>query len=78
MNSILKCGRFFILLFVYFFIAPCSVTAQTDVSGVLRSAADNQVLVGVTVHVKASSNSTATDAKGHYLLKNVSSSDSLS
>ena len=77
MNRILKCGRFLILLFVLFFIAVSGVTAQADVAGTVRSSADNQALVGVTIQVKGSSNSTATDGKGHYLLKNVSSTDSL-
>lgn len=50
--------------------------AQT-VSGVVRSSTDNQPLPGVTVQVKGTSNSTATDAKGQYIVKSISSSDSL-
>ncbi|MCW3108538.1 MAG: TonB-dependent receptor plug, partial [Segetibacter sp.] len=38
---------------------------------------DNQPMQGVTVQVKGATNSTATDAKGHYQLRNISSSDSL-
>jgi TonB-linked SusC/RagA family outer membrane protein len=73
---IFKCKIFFILLFC-FFIAS-GATAQTKtISGTVRSVTDNQLLAAVTVQVKGSSNSTATDAQGHYLLKNVSSSDSL-
>ena len=67
-----------ILVLIYFLSDVPVVTAQTqDVSGVVRSATDGQFLVGVTVQVKGTSNSTATDAKGHYLLRNVSLSDSL-
>lgn len=60
---------FFITTFVH-------AQAQT-VSGRVRSVADNQPLTGVTVQVKGTSNSTATDAKGNYVLANVLSSDSL-
>ncbi len=77
MNKVLKCGRFWVLTFVLFFMVVSSVKAQTDVSGTVRSSADNQALAGVTVQVKGTTNSTATDAKGHYLLKNVTSSDFL-
>ncbi len=47
------------------------------ISGQVRSAIDNQPLVGVTVHIKAQSQGTVTDSKGHYQLTNVSSSDTL-
>jgi TonB-linked SusC/RagA family outer membrane protein len=77
MNRVLKCRRFLILLFASFFIVVSEAAAQSEVTGIVRSAADNQALLGVTVQVKGSSNSTATDAKGHYVLRNVSSSDSL-
>jgi hypothetical protein len=76
MNRILKCGRFLILLFALFFTIVSGVTAQSEISGIVRSAADNQALLGVTVQVKGSTNSTATDSKGHYVLRNAYSSDS--
>jgi TonB-linked SusC/RagA family outer membrane protein len=77
-TSILKCGQFLILVLIYFLSNVSDVTAQAqDISGVVRSATDGQLLTGVTVQVTGTSNSTATDAKGYYLLRNVSSSDSL-
>jgi TonB-linked SusC/RagA family outer membrane protein len=77
-NPILKCTKFFILLLSCIFLIASVVTAQSQtVSGTVRSATDNQPLSGVTVQVKGTSNATATDAKGHYVLKNTSSSDSL-
>lgn len=74
--------RFFLQGFITFiFIALWSfltLTAQSQtVSGVVRSAADNQPMPGATVQVKGTQNSTATDAKGHYVLNSISSSDSL-
>jgi TonB-linked SusC/RagA family outer membrane protein len=77
MNRVLKCRRFLVLLLASFFIVVSEAAAQSEVTGIVRSAADNQALLGVTVQVKGSTNSTATDAKGHYVLRNVSSSDSL-
>ncbi len=75
---ILTCRKSFILLFSCFFLTASVVTAQTgEVSGAVRSATDDQPLSGVTIQVKGSSNTTATDAKGHYVLKNISSTDSL-
>ncbi|MEJ7769701.1 MAG: TonB-dependent receptor plug domain-containing protein, partial [Chitinophagaceae bacterium] len=60
------------------FLMAFGVDAQAQsVSGVVRSAADNQPLPGVTVQVKGTSNSTTTDAKGTYIIRNVSSADSL-
>ena len=54
------------------------VNAQSQaVSGMVRSATDSKPLAGVTVQVKGASNSTATNEKGHYVLRNISSSDSL-
>lgn len=64
--------------FFFIFIFTYSVAAQSKtVSGVVRSATDNQPLAGVTVQVKGTSNSKATDARGHYILTNVSTADSL-
>lgn len=65
------------LLTCIFFIAFVSVVQSQSVSGVVQSATDNQPLLGVTVQVKGKSNSTATDAKGNYIIRNISSSDSL-
>ncbi len=64
------------IFFIFFFALVVTAQSQT-VSGVVRSAPDNQPLSGVTVQIKGTSNSTATDPKGHYLLRNLSSSDSL-
>jgi len=65
-----------LVICMFFFVSVVHAQIQT-VSGVIRSTADNQPLSGVTVQVKGTSNRTATDSKGYYLLKNVSSSDSL-
>ncbi|MEO8416445.1 MAG: SusC/RagA family TonB-linked outer membrane protein [Ginsengibacter sp.] len=72
---ILKGKKFSKLLLSCIFMIACVATAQSQtVSGTIRSDADNQLLIGVTIQVKGTSNSTATDAKGHYVLSNVSSS----
>jgi TonB-linked SusC/RagA family outer membrane protein len=65
-----------LVICMFLFVSIVHAQIQT-VSGVIRSTADNQPLSGVTVQVKGTSNRTATDSKGYYLLKNVSSSDSL-
>lgn len=64
------------IFFIFFFTVAVTAQSQT-VSGVVRSASDNQPLTGVTVQVKGTTNSTATDAKGHFMLRNMSASDSL-
>ena len=64
------------LIILFFFIPEIDAQAQS-ISGIIRSAGDNQPLNGVTIQVKGTSNRTATDARGYYLLKNVSPSDSL-
>ncbi len=61
---------------IFFINSVVNAQSQT-VAGIVRSATDNQPLPGVTVQIKGASNATATDSKGHYLLGNVSSSDSL-
>ncbi len=68
-----------ILLCIFFkFLFALVVTAQShSVSGVVFSATGNQPLQGVTVQLKNAGKSTATDAKGHYIITNISSSDSL-
>ena len=77
-NPIIKGKKFLKLLLTCIFFIALVVTAQSQVvSGIVRSDADNQPLSGVTVQVKGTADGTATDAKGHYVLKNVSSSDSL-
>src|SRR4051812_5531903 len=64
------------LLLIFF--SSMTFTAQSQVvSGVIRSAADNQPMQGVSVQVKGSSNITVSDAKGRFQIKNVSSADSL-
>lgn len=66
------------LLNCIFFFCALIVNAQAQtVTGVVRSTADNQPLPGVTVQVKGTANATATDAKGSFVLRNVSSSDSI-
>ncbi len=60
-----------------FFIASVIYAQSQVISGVVSSATDNQVLSGVSVQVKGNSNGTTTDAKGHYILRNISSTDSL-
>lgn len=52
------------------------LSAQS-VSGIVRSAGDNQPSPGVTVQVKGASNGTTTDAEGGYKLSNVKPDDSL-
>jgi TonB-linked SusC/RagA family outer membrane protein len=77
-NLILKGKKFSKLLLSCILLLGSVITAQSQVvSGIVKSGSDNQPLRGVTVQIKGTSNSTATDSKGHYLLKNVSSSDSL-
>ena len=72
-----KCKIFFTLLFCLFIIASAANAQTKTISGTVRSVTDNQLLAAVTIQVKGTSNSTATDAQGRYLLKNVSPSDSL-
>ncbi len=64
------------LLTFLFFLALSGARSQT-VSGIVRSASDNQPLAGVTVQVKGTQTSTASDARGTYLLRSITSSDSL-
>ncbi|HSU49892.1 MAG TPA: SusC/RagA family TonB-linked outer membrane protein, partial [Segetibacter sp.] len=76
-NRILLQGFITCVFFILSSFLTQTAMAQT-VSGVVRSAADNQPMTGATVQVKGTQNSTATDAKGHYVLNGTSSSDSLS
>ncbi len=78
MNSTLLSNRRLLPTFFscLFFIAFVINAHSQRVSGLVRSAADNQPLSGVSVQVKGSSNGTTTDEKGHYML-NTSSGDSL-
>ena len=77
-NPILKGKKFSKLLLSCIFLIASVITAQSQtVSGTVRSATDNQPLSGVTVQAKGPSNGTATDAKGHYNLPGITSSDSL-
>lgn len=66
------------LLYSTIFVAFMSNAQSQTVTGVVKSATDNRLLAGVTVQVKGSSNSTATNENGRYVLKNTSSSDSIS
>jgi TonB-linked SusC/RagA family outer membrane protein len=66
------CSIFFTLFFTLI-----STAQFKTVSGVVSSAADNQPLPGVTIQVKGTTNSIATDADGRFSLNNVSPSDSL-
>ncbi|MEJ7829879.1 MAG: SusC/RagA family TonB-linked outer membrane protein, partial [Segetibacter sp.] len=66
-----------IFLSCLFFIASVINARSQTVSGVVRSAADNQPLSGVSVQAKGTANGTITDEKGHYILSNTSSVDSL-
>lgn len=59
------------------FVLPVVIAQTQAISGVVKSAADNQPMQGVTVQVKGTGNSTATDGKGYYILRNISSTDSL-
>lgn len=61
---------------IFLFALTGNAQSQT-VSGVVRSTSDNAPMQGVTVQVKGTSNTTATDAKGRFQLRNVTSSDSL-
>jgi TonB-linked SusC/RagA family outer membrane protein len=69
--------RFLTTIFLTFFTALIVSGQSQTVSGIVRSAVDNQSLQGVTVQVKGKANTTATDAKGHYTIRNISSLDSL-
>lgn len=77
-RKILLNRRFLPTLFCCMFFIPLWVNAQSQtVSGVVRTAADNLPLAGVTVQVKGTSNTTATDPKGYYLLRDISPTNSL-
>ena len=77
-RTLLQICRYLPLILSCIFLTGLAVQAQSiSVSGNIRSAGDNQPLQGVTIQVKGSSNSTATDAKGYYLIRNVASTDSL-
>ena len=66
-----------LLLTAFFFAFSATTEAQT-VSGVVRSATDNQPLNGVTVALKGSERVTTTDPGGRYNLSGVSPNDSVS
>jgi hypothetical protein len=81
MISKLLPGRNFLpVLFncIFFFYALIADAQTQTVTGVVRSNADNQPLQGVTVQIKGSTNTTATDSKGAFTLRNVSAADSIS
>jgi len=65
-----------LLLACFLFVWSGTIEAQT-VSGVVRTADDNQPLNGVTVQVKGSRNATTTDPAGNYKLTGVTSGSSL-
>ena len=79
MTKILLQNRKFLslLLACFLFVWSGTIEAQT-VSGVVRSADDDQPLNGVTVQIKGSTRATSTDANGHYSLSGVSPTDFLS
>jgi TonB-linked SusC/RagA family outer membrane protein len=63
------------------YLVFCSsfASAQTvTVSGTVKSSLDNLPLSGVSIQVIGTLNTTATDAKGNYVLSNLRSDDSLS
>ena len=77
-RTLLQICRCLPLVLSCIFFTAITVHAQTtSVAGNIRSAGDNQPLQGVTIQVKGSNNSTATDAKGHFLISKVASTDSL-
>ena len=61
---------------IFFLLAISGAYGQT-ISGTVRSATDNQLMPGVTLHVVGSSNGTVTDASGRYRLEGVLSTDTL-
>ena len=65
-----------LLLACFLFVWSGTLEAQT-VSGVVRSADDDQPLNGVTVQVKGSTRATTTDPAGNYKLTGVTSGSSL-
>jgi len=75
---VIKLEKYFKLLLISVVFISFNSTAQAQtVSGTVRSGTDNQPLTGVTVQVKGSTKATATDSKGHYVLRNISTPDSL-
>src|SRR5665647_1563222 len=65
-----------LLLACFLFVWSGTIEAQT-VSGIVRSADDNQPLNGVTVQVKGNTRATTTDPAGNYKLTGVTSGSSL-
>jgi len=66
-----------LLLGSFLFVFTTAIEAQT-ISGVVRSATDNQPLNGVTVQLKQSKRVTTTDPGGRYTLSRASLNDSIS
>jgi len=79
-SKLLPRNKFLLTLLncIFLFYALVADAQTQTVTGVVRSNADNQPLQGATVQVKGTTNTTATDAKGAFTLRNVSSADSIS
>ncbi|MBA2761175.1 MAG: carboxypeptidase-like regulatory domain-containing protein, partial [Segetibacter sp.] len=79
-SKLLPRNKFLLTLLngIFLFYALVADAQTQTVTGVVRSNADNQPLQGVTVQVKGTTNTTATDAKGAFTLRNISSADSIS
>ncbi|MCW3107482.1 MAG: SusC/RagA family TonB-linked outer membrane protein [Segetibacter sp.] len=78
MTTLLPVNRILQALLLPLFLIGSLVNAQSQtVSGIVSSFGDNKPLQGVSVQVKGKTNGTATDVKGHYILRNISASDSI-
>lgn len=74
---LLRCSKVWpVFPVLVLFLAGVTASAQT-VSGVVQSAADNQPLGGVTVHVSGKEQGTLTNDKGYFQLSGVTPADSL-
>src|SRR5690625_3584741 len=70
LNSLLLLTGYFVIGIIF------TVSAQT-ITGTIRSSGDNQLLPGVTVQIRATSNGTKTNANGAYELSGVKPEDSI-
>lgn len=66
-----------LLLTGYFVTGVIFTVSSQTITGTVRSSGDNQLLPGVTVQVKATSNGTTTNANGTYKLSEVKPDDSI-
>src|SRR5690625_7722208 len=64
-------------LFLLLGTSTSFLQAQTEVTGTVTSAADNQPLLGATVQVQGAQRGTTTDFDGNYRIEGIQPTDSL-